>query len=191
MGKKLILIQDQLNYKDELLANNSNGREQYTPSPNQHINSISRISNFNSSFEDENGDNVSISSSHGLSNKQSLYEALRDVGASSVMESLEFQLKLQDGEIKQLQSDIRELERTREALARELVNLTTVNEKLSEEAADYPDLLQKYKEMDVQYQALLQMYGEKVEETDELKLDLQDVKDMYKAQIEMLLKSCC
>ena len=27
------------------------------------------------------------------------------------------------------------------------------------------------------------MYGEKVEETNELRLDLQDVKDMYKAQV--------
>lgn len=31
------------------------------------------------------------------------------------------------------------------------------------------------------------MYGEKVEETQELQLDLQDVKDMYRAQIDDLL----
>ena len=33
---------------------------------------------------------------------------------------------------------------------------------------------------------LLQMYGEKVEEAEELKLDLQDVKEMYKMQIDQL-----
>lgn len=32
------------------------------------------------------------------------------------------------------------------------------------------------------------MYGEKVEETQELQLDLLDVKEMYKAQIDELLK---
>jgi F0F1-type ATP synthase membrane subunit b/b' len=32
------------------------------------------------------------------------------------------------------------------------------------------------------------MYGEKVEEAEELRLDLQDVKEMYKMQIEDLLK---
>lgn len=32
------------------------------------------------------------------------------------------------------------------------------------------------------------MYGEKVEETQELKLDLQDVKEMYRGQIDELLK---
>lgn len=40
-----------------------------------------------------------------------------------------------------------------------------------------------FQELDGRYQALLQMYGEKVEETEELRLDLQDVKDMYKAQV--------
>ena len=33
------------------------------------------------------------------------------------------------------------------------------------------------------YNAMLQMYGEKVEEADELRLDLQDVKEMYKGQV--------
>lgn len=32
------------------------------------------------------------------------------------------------------------------------------------------------------------MYGEKVEEAQELNLDLQDVKEMYKAQIDELLR---
>lgn len=31
------------------------------------------------------------------------------------------------------------------------------------------------------------MYGEKVEENEELQLDLQDVKDMYRVQIDDLL----
>ena len=35
------------------------------------------------------------------------------------------------------------------------------------------------------------MYGEKVEETEELRLDLQDVKDMYKAQVNWRDFSLC
>lgn len=42
-------------------------------------------------------------------------------------------------------------------------------------------------ELREQYDAILQMYGEKVEETQELQLDLQDVKDMYRLQIDDLL----
>lgn len=41
------------------------------------------------------------------------------------------------------------------------------------------------KELDSRYQALLQMYGEKVEEADELKLDLQDIKAMYRCQVSL------
>ena len=33
------------------------------------------------------------------------------------------------------------------------------------------------------------MYGEKVEEAEELKLDLQEVKEMYKMQIDQLTNS--
>ena len=40
--------------------------------------------------------------------------------------------------------------------------------------------------MGQKYNALLQMYGEKIEEAEELRLDLQDVKDMYKAQVGLL-----
>lgn len=42
-------------------------------------------------------------------------------------------------------------------------------------------------ELDQRYNALLQMYGEKVEEAEELRLDLLDVKDMYKSQVVMLV----
>lgn len=38
-------------------------------------------------------------------------------------------------------------------------------------------------ELDQRYNALLQMYGEKVEQAQELQLDLQDVKEMYKSQV--------
>ena len=46
------------------------------------------------------------------------------------------------------------------------------------------DLFMFLKDLDGRYNAMLQMYGEKVEEVDELRLDLQDVKDMYKGQVK-------
>lgn len=46
--------------------------------------------------------------------------------------------------------------------------------------------------LDKRYNALLQMYGEKVEQTQELSLDLQDMKDLYKSQVSYvhLPKNC-
>jgi TATA element modulatory factor 1 TATA binding len=35
------------------------------------------------------------------------------------------------------------------------------------------------------YQALLQLYGEKVEQNEELRLDLDDVKGMYRQQVSV------
>ena len=44
------------------------------------------------------------------------------------------------------------------------------------------------KKLCTEYNALIQMYGEKSEECDELKLDLQDVKDMYKLQVRIFFR---
>ena len=41
--------------------------------------------------------------------------------------------------------------------------------------------------MESKYSAVLQMYGEKAEECDELKMDLQDIKNMYKQQVRRII----
>ena len=71
-----------------------------------------------------------IASTNG--SRTSLYESLRNTGASTLLENLQSQLKQREGEVHQLQSEITELERTRESMARELVNLTNKNEDLEE-----------------------------------------------------------
>ncbi|XP_067673660.1 TATA element modulatory factor-like isoform X2 [Haliotis asinina] len=126
-----------------------------------------------------------LSSPNG--SKMNLYESLRQSGAATLLENLQSQLKQREGEIIQLQSEIASLERTRESMAKELVNLTNQNEELEEQVHELPQLQEKYRDLDQRYNALLQMYGEKVEQAEELKLDLEDVKDMYKAQIDHLL----
>ena len=44
-----------------------------------------------------------------------------------------------------------------------------------------------YNNLETGHVFCFQMYGEKVEEAEELRLDLQDVKEMYKVQIEEVL----
>ncbi|CAF3050742.1 unnamed protein product [Rotaria socialis] len=123
-----------------------------------------------------------------LTPKPSVYETLRNTGAIAVLESLEAQLKEKEGEITLLQSEISDLERTRESMARELVNLSNLNEKLQQQTKNYPVLTEQYKDLEKRYDALLTMYGEKQEEAEELKLDLVDVKTLYRAQIDDLMK---
>lgn len=109
-------------------------------------------------------------------------------GAINVLEGLQSRVKQKDGEIVQLQKEIANLERTRESMAKEMVNLSDKLDKTREQLKEFPSLQENYTKLNVQYNALLQLCGEKTEEVEELRLDLQDVKEMYKLQIEDLIK---
>ncbi|XP_058022796.1 TATA element modulatory factor [Ahaetulla prasina] len=117
-----------------------------------------------------------------------LYDVMRMGAGSSIMENLQSQLKLRDGEISHLQLEIGNLERTRSVMAEELVKLTNQNDDLEEKIKEIPKLRAQLRDLDQRYNTILQMYGEKAEEAQELRLDLEDVKNMYKTQIDELLK---
>ncbi|MBN3322083.1 TMF1 factor, partial [Atractosteus spatula] len=118
-----------------------------------------------------------------------LYEAVRMGAGSSIIENLQSQLKLREGEIMQLQLEISNLEKTRAVMSEELVKLTNQNDELEEKVKEIPKLRLQLRDLDQRYNTILQMYGEKAEEAEELRLDLEDVKNMYKTQIDELLKT--
>uniref|UniRef100_A0A3P9PY75 TATA element modulatory factor 1 n=1 Tax=Poecilia reticulata TaxID=8081 RepID=A0A3P9PY75_POERE len=118
-----------------------------------------------------------------------LYEAARLSGGSSIIENLQSQLKLREGEMAQLQLEIASLERSRSVMAEELVRLTNQNDEMQEKVKDIPKLKIQLKDLEQRHNTILQMYGEKAEEAEELRLDLEDVKNMYKTQIDELLKN--
>uniref|UniRef100_A0A8C4QWC8 TATA element modulatory factor 1 n=1 Tax=Eptatretus burgeri TaxID=7764 RepID=A0A8C4QWC8_EPTBU len=118
----------------------------------------------------------------------SVYDAMRLGAGSTVMERLQSQLKRQGGEISQFQTEISTLEQSRTIMTEELVKLTTENEDLLMEVSEVPKLKTELQDLQQRYNTMLQMYGEKAEEAEELRLDLEDVKNLYKAQIEELLQ---
>ncbi|XP_017602701.1 PREDICTED: TATA element modulatory factor [Corvus brachyrhynchos] len=122
------------------------------------------------------------------SSGSNLYDAIRMGSGSSIIENLQSQLKLREGEISHLQLEIGNLEKTRSIMAEELVKLTNQNDELEEKVKEIPKLRTQLKDLDQRYNTILQMYGEKAEEAEELRLDLEDVKNMYKTQIDELLK---
>lgn len=75
-----------------------------------------------------------------------------------------------------MQWELSRRDHERDQLTTELAALTSKVEEQSISLVELSDLQKRY-------DALLQLYGEKLEESEELKLDLQDVKDMYKAQV--------
>uniref|UniRef100_A0A3Q1AMZ7 TATA element modulatory factor 1 TATA binding domain-containing protein n=1 Tax=Amphiprion ocellaris TaxID=80972 RepID=A0A3Q1AMZ7_AMPOC len=116
-----------------------------------------------------------------------LYEAARLSGGSSIIENLQSQLKLREGEIAQLQLEIANFERSRFVMAEEMVRLTNQNDEMEEMVKEIPKLKVQLKDLEQRHNTILQMYGEKAEEAEELRLDLEDVKNMYKTQIDELL----
>ena len=104
------------------------------------------------------------------------------------------------------------LERSRAAMANDLAAVSAQNVELTEKVDTIPSFQQKlqvrnwkqcmpskcttythththtHKELQKRNEALLQMYGEKAEQAEELKLDIQDLKDLYRQQINELTK---
>lgn len=121
------------------------------------------------------------------------YDSLRFLGGglgstSALLESLQSQVKQKEGENVHLQMEVSRLECVKQDLTNELSRLSERAEQVEELQQNVADLRQQHLETEQKYQTMLTMYGEKVEETEELRLDLQDVKEMYKMQIEDLLK---
>ena len=97
-------------------------------------------------------------------------------------------LKQREGEVQQLQWELNRREHERSLMSREITTLLGRVDNLEQKLADHDNLKIQFGELQKQYDTLCQLYGEKVEETEELKLDLIDVKEMYKSQIDELLK---
>lgn len=104
------------------------------------------------------------------------------------MQMLQTNLKQREGEVQQLQWELNRREHERTLLNSEISSLLTRVENLEGQLVEHAALTNQLAELQRQYDTLCQLYGEKVEENEELKLDLQDVKEMYKMQIDELLK---
>ncbi|XP_055936415.1 TATA element modulatory factor-like [Argiope bruennichi] len=179
--KKVKRLEEEIKIKDARAAILSGS----SPCPSPTGSARSSISSLHNWSQDEGNEHGSITPVNSY--RMSVYESLRLGSGSSLLENLQSQLKQREGEIFQLQSEINKLEQVKESMTRELVNLSEQNETLSKKVKDLEILEKEYKDLDQKYNTLLQMYGEKVEETEELQLDLSEVKSMYKAQIEELL----
>ncbi|GJQ70822.1 hypothetical protein Trydic_g749 [Trypoxylus dichotomus] len=104
------------------------------------------------------------------------------------MQYIQSNLKQREGEVQQLMWELNRREHERTILNSEISTLLAKVESLESKVTTNEGLQLQFNELQQQYDTLCQLYGEKVEETEELKLDLLDVKEMYKSQIDELLK---
>ncbi|XP_017013039.2 TATA element modulatory factor [Drosophila takahashii] len=106
---------------------------------------------------------------------------------TSTFEHLQALLKQRDGELSHLQWELSRLQAERSVLDGEISSLTIELETMKEKLQVYEVMEKGYEDLQHRYDALLQMYGEKVERTEELELDLTELKTAYKLQIDELL----
>eukprot|EP00775_Hariotina_reticulata_P012641 gene12641-12770_t len=82
---------------------------------------------------------------------------------------------------------LRELAVTRDQLASELVAATHRAEEASDAVRELPKLQAAYRLLEARYAAAVELVGERDEQMEELVNDLDDVKQLYRQQIETLL----
>ncbi|XP_013777080.1 TATA element modulatory factor-like [Limulus polyphemus] len=107
---------------------------------------------------------------------------------ATFLENLQSQLKQKESQLGLLQSQIEHLEQVKESMTQELVNLNEKIDHQDSELCVLKDLQSEFQDMEQKYNTLLQMYGEKVEEAEELKLDLEDVKLAFRNQLDALTR---
>lgn len=125
-------------------------------------------------------------------NKPDVAAISNDVGGAGasvagVVERLNARILHKDSELQAIRRQLQELQTSRNAIADELVILVSKNEVLQKECDSLPDITAKLSGAEAKLDAVMQMYGEKAEEADELRLDLQDFRSLYQAQTESLV----
>ena len=116
-----------------------------------------------------------------------------DTGVGSLWSSatqvdrLQQLLRQKEGQMSSYKQQTVRLENTCKMLTDELGELTVTNQDLKNKLDEIPRLKKQLQQLNKRYETTLEMYGEKIEENEELKLDLKDIKEMYKSQTEELV----
>ncbi|KAI6646633.1 TATA element modulatory factor [Oopsacas minuta] len=116
-----------------------------------------------------------------------------DTGVGSLWSSatqvdrLQQLLRQKEGQMSSYKQQTIRLEKTCTLLTDELAKLTATNQDLKNKLDEVPKLKKQLLQLNKRHETTLEMCGEKIEENEELKLDLKDIKEMYKSQTEELV----
>lgn len=103
-----------------------------------------------------------------------------------MIERLNGEIQHKDQTLQAVRRQLQELTNSRAAIADELVALVAKNEELTKQCAALPSVREELAEARRKLDAVMVMYGEKAEEAQELRMDLQDFRQLYQAQTTQL-----
>uniref|UniRef100_A0A182WK44 TMF_TATA_bd domain-containing protein n=1 Tax=Anopheles minimus TaxID=112268 RepID=A0A182WK44_9DIPT len=196
-GEKVTPLEDDVKIQDDVNATVQSGfdTKHGESSPTASMGNLSLPDSLNSIPWNMADDSLGVSSVernapplHTDSIGEVGYNASILFNNTSLLETLQSTLKQRDGEVYQLQWEVSRFQQERNVLSSEISNLTMELDNVRERFEGSIRLEEELKDLQNRYDALLQMYGESVEKTEELQLDLADVKEMYKIQIDDLLQ---
>jgi chromosome segregation ATPase len=96
-------------------------------------------------------------------------------------------IRLLESELSQCRADLDKMRKEKESVYQEVAALFKTNEKLKVYETEVTDLRGEVDQLKAREQTALEMLGEKSELVNELRADVQDLKDMYRQQIEELV----
>ncbi|CEP10562.1 hypothetical protein [Parasitella parasitica] len=103
--------------------------------------------------------------------------------SSILVERLQANIRQLENQLNFYQTQLLSSSQSRDELSEEVLSMTQEMDQLRKQAKKTTQLEEQLQQLDDRYQTLLELLGEKTEEVEELKADLQDVKEMYKSQI--------
>uniref|UniRef100_A0A060T432 ARAD1A13948p n=1 Tax=Blastobotrys adeninivorans TaxID=409370 RepID=A0A060T432_BLAAD len=92
-----------------------------------------------------------------------------------------------ESELASVQQELADANKAKEDACNQVVELLKQNEELSKKATDTTKLEEKVHALEKREQTALEMLGEKSEQVNELRADVDDLKAMYRQQIEQLV----
>lgn len=105
------------------------------------------------------------------------------VVSSILVERLQANIRQLENQLSFYQTQLQSSSQSRDELSEEVLSMTQEMEQLRQQAKKTRQLEEQHQQLNDRYQTLLELLGEKAEQVEELKADLQDVKEMYKSQI--------
>ncbi|CAM9325092.1 unnamed protein product [Chrysoparadoxa australica] len=132
------------------------------------------------------GEDSVFSRSDGLVSGQQLGLS-GDNASYAALEQLKGSTRRAERELDHLHQQLAEAETTRKALMKEVDQLGQRNMELEGYARDGPGLLQRAQQLGQQNEVLLELLGEKEEDLALLNVEMDEVKESYRMQLESLL----